>query len=93
LTSQVSNRVEKLAGISSLTIDPQLGSGQGNGGGRLTVQQRVTKDLFFSFSTDLENSTGQIVQVEYQVTPRFAVSTTRDQNGGYTVLVKMHKRF
>ena len=93
LTSQVSNRVEKLAGISSLTIDPQVGSGQGGGVGRLAVQQRVTKDLFFSFTTDLTSSTGQAVQVEYQVTPRFAVSSIRDQNGIYTVQVKLHKSF
>jgi translocation and assembly module TamB len=93
LTGQVSSRVEKLAGVSSLTIDPQVGGTQGNGGGKLAVQQRVTKNLFFTFSTDLRTSTGQTVQVEYQVSKKFALSTTRDQNGGYTVQVKVHKRF
>jgi translocation and assembly module TamB len=93
LTSQFSSRVEKLAGITSLTIDPQVGGAQGNGGGRLAVQQRVTKNLFFTFSTDVTTSTGQIVQIEYQVSQRFAVSTIRDQNGGYTVQIKVHKRF
>jgi translocation and assembly module TamB len=93
LTSQFSSRVEKLAGITSLTIDPQVGGAQGNGGGRLAVQQRVTKNLFFTFSTDLTTSTGQIVQIEYQVSQRFAVSTIRDQNGGYTVQIKLHKSF
>jgi translocation and assembly module TamB len=93
LTSQFSSRVEKLAGITSLTIDPQVGGAQGTGGGRVAVQQRVTKNLFFTFSTDLTTSTGQIVQIEYQVSQKFAVSTIRDQNGGYTVQVKVHKRF
>ena len=93
LTSQFSSRVEKLAGITSLTIDPQVGGAQGNGVGRLAVQQRVTKNLFFTFSTDLTTSTGQIVQIEYQVSQKFAVSTIRDQNGGYTVQVKVHKSF
>lgn len=65
LTSQFGSRVEKLAGISSLTIDPQVGSGQGNGVGRLAVQKRVTKNLFFTFTTDLTISTGQLVQVGY----------------------------
>ncbi|MGO8814815.1 MAG: translocation/assembly module TamB domain-containing protein [Terriglobia bacterium] len=93
LTSQFSSRVEKLAGITSLTIDPQVGGAQGNGGGRLAVQQRVTKNLFFTFSTDLTTSTGQIVQIEYQVSQKFAVSTIRDQNGGYTLQIKVHKSF
>jgi translocation and assembly module TamB len=92
LTGQFSSRVEKFAGVSSLTIDPQVGGAQGNTG-RLAVQQRVTKNLYFTFSTDLRSSTGQIVEVEYQVSKRYAVSTTRDENGGYTVEVKVHKRF
>jgi translocation and assembly module TamB len=93
LAGQLSSRVEKLAGISSLTIDPQVGGAQGNSVGRLAIQQRVTKNLFFTFSTDLTTSTGAIVQVEYQVTQRFALSTIRDQNGGYSVEVKVKKRF
>ncbi len=93
LTSQLSSRVEKLAGITSLTIDPQVGGAQGNGVGRVAIQQRVTKNLFFTFSTDLASSTDTVVQVEYQVSKRFALSTIRDQNGGYTVEVKVRKRF
>lgn len=93
LTSQFSSRVEKLPGISSLTIDPGVGGGPGNAGARLTVQQRVTKNLFFSFTTDLQNSSYEIVQVEYYLSKKYAVSTTRDQNGGYTVQIKMHKSF
>jgi hypothetical protein len=93
LTSQFSNRVEKLAGISSLTIDPNVGAGPGTAGARLTVQQRVTKNLYFSISTDLPNSADQTVQVEYQATKRFAVNATRDLNGGYTLQIKMHHRF
>lgn len=93
LASQVSSRVQKLAGISSLTIDPQVGSGQGNGIARVGVRERVTKNLYFSFSTDLANTADQTIQVEYQVSKRFAVSTMRDQNGIYTFQVKMHKSF
>ncbi len=55
------------------------------------MQQRVTKNLFFVLSTDLTTSTGQIVQIEYQVSQRFAVSTIRDQNGGYTLQIKVDK--
>ena len=85
--------MEKRAGITSLTIDRQVVGAQGNGGGRLAVQQRITENLFFTFSTDLTTSTGQIVQIEYQVSQRFALSTIRDQNGGYKVQTKVHKSF
>jgi len=93
LTGQFSSRVEKLAGITSLTIDPQVGGAQGNGGGRLAVQQRVTKNLFFTFTTDLTTTQGDIVQVEYQITKKYAVSAVASQNQGYSLEVKMHKKF
>ena len=90
---QVSNRLEKLTGISSLTIDPQIGGNQGNAGSRLAIQQRVTKNLFFTFATDVTTTQGAVVQVEYQVTPKYSVSAIRNQTGGYQVEIKSHKTF
>ena len=42
VSNQITNRVEKLAGVSQLSIDPQLGSSQQNPGARVAIQQRVT---------------------------------------------------
>ena len=90
---QVSNHLEKLTGISSLTIDPQIGGNQGNAGSRLAIQQRVTKNLFFTFATDVTTTQGAVVQVEYQVTPKYSVSAIRSQTGGYQIEIKSHKTF
>jgi hypothetical protein len=93
LAGQVGSQVGKLVGISSLTIDPQIGGNQSNPGARLAIQQRVTKNLFFTFATDVTSSQGRVVQVEYQVTPKFALSSVRNENGGYSFQVKMRKKF
>jgi translocation and assembly module TamB len=93
VSGQVSNRIQKLAGISSLTIDPQIGGNQGNGGAQLAIQQRVTKNLFFTFATDVTTTQGELIQVEYQLTPRYSVSAIRDQTGGYQLQIKARKRF
>ena len=93
LSGQVSNRLEKLTGISSLTIDPQIGGNQGNAGSQLAIQQRVTKNLFFTFATDVTNTQGEVVQVEYQVTPKYSLSAIRNQTGGYEIEIKSHKKF
>ncbi len=90
---QVSNHLEKLTGISSLTIDPQIGGNQGNAGSRLAIQQRVTKNLFFTFATDVTTTQGAVVQVEYQVTPKYSISAIRNQTGGYQIEIKSHKTF
>jgi len=93
LAGQVGSRVGKMAGISSLTIDPQMGGNQRNAGARLAIQQRVTKDLFFTFATDVTSAQGQVFQVEYQATRKYSLSAMRNQNGGYSLQVKMRKRF
>src|SRR6185436_76865 len=93
LAGQVSSRVGKLVGISSLTIDPQIGGNQRNPGARMAIQQRVTKNLFFTFATDVTSTQGQVVQVEYQVTRKYSLSAVRNQNGGYSLQAKVRKRF
>jgi translocation and assembly module TamB len=93
ISGQVSSRIQKLAGISSLTIDPQIGGNQGNAASQLAIQQRVTKNLFFTFATNINQTNGQLIQVEYQMTPRYSLSAIRDQTGGYQVQIKARKRF
>ena len=84
VSSQVTSRAAKVAGISQLSINPVLGnSSQGPPGANITVQQRVTSNLFVTFSSNLASTQGQTIQGQYQVTPRFAVSGTRDPNGGF----------
>lgn len=82
LASQVSTQIAKLAGISSLTIDPLLGGNNQNPSARVAIQQRVTKNFIFTFSTDVTNPQAEIVQGQYQINNHWSVSATRDQYGG-----------
>jgi translocation and assembly module TamB len=83
VSGQVTSRVEKIAGISHLSVDPTLGNGQQNAGATITVQHRVTSKIFVTFSTDVTATQRQVIQFQYQATPRMSVSGTRDQNGGF----------
>jgi hypothetical protein len=91
--SQVTNSVQKLAGISSLQIDPLLGGNNQNPSARVALQQRVTKNFLFTFSTDISQPGSQIVQGDYQINKRWSVSVARDQVGGVSVDGKFHKKF
>ncbi len=90
---QVSNSVQKLAGISSLQIDPTLGGNGQNPSARVAIQQRVTKNLLFTFSTDVSQPGSEMVQGEYQINKHWSVSMSRDQLGGVSVDGKYHTRF
>ncbi|HEX4285577.1 MAG TPA: translocation/assembly module TamB domain-containing protein [Terracidiphilus sp.] len=87
VSSQVTSRVSKIAGISQLSINPVLAgsNAQGPPGANVTIQQRVTSNLFVTFSTNVASTQSQTIQGQYQVSPRVAVSATRDPNGGFAV--------
>jgi len=94
LSSQVTGRIAKFAGISQLQVDPGLGSNSGqNPGARITVQQRVTSNLFVTFTTDVTSTQRQGVQVEYNLNRRWSLNGLRDQNGGFTVGGRYKKDF
>ncbi len=85
VSSQVTSRVSKVAGISQLSINPVLagGTSQGPPGANVTIQQRVTGNLFVTFSSNVASTQNQTIQGQYQISPRVGVSATRDQNGGF----------
>ncbi|PYX83974.1 MAG: hypothetical protein DMG68_21515, partial [Acidobacteria bacterium] len=56
VASQVSSGIQKLAGLSSLSIDPTLGGNDPNPGARIALQKRVTKNFFFTFATDVTST-------------------------------------
>ena len=93
VSSQITNRVEKLAGVSQLSIDPQLGSSQQNPGARVAIQQRVTSKIFVTFSTDVTSTESQVVQLEYQVNRKTSFSAVRDQNGGFSFQTTFRKQW
>ena len=91
--SQVSGGVQKLAGLSSLSIDPTLGGNNSNPGARVAMQKRVTSGFLFTFATDVTSTQREIIQGEYKFNKRWSASVTRDENGGFAVDGKYHKRY
>jgi len=85
VSSQVTSRVSKIAGISQLSISPVLAgsSSQGPPGAVITIQQRVTGNLFVNYSTNVASTQSQTIQGQYRISPRVSLSATRDPNGGF----------
>ena len=84
VSSQVTSRISKVAGISQLSINPVLSNGASQqAGANITIQQRVTGNLFVTFSNNVGSTQTQTIQGQYQLSPRVAISATRDPNGGF----------
>jgi len=89
----VAGKLENVTGISQLTIDPLATNSQGNVGSQVAIQERVTGSLLLTVSTDVTNTQGQTVELEYQVNRRTSITALRDQNGGYAIGLRVHKEF
>jgi translocation and assembly module TamB len=89
----VTSGVQNLAGLSSLQIDPLLGGNNPNPSARIALQQRVTKNFLFTFSTDVSQPGQEVVEGDYQINKRWSVTVTRDQLGGVTVAGRLHTKF
>ncbi len=91
VSSQVTSRLSKIAGISQLSIDPELGGNGKTPGAEIAIQQRVTSKIYVDFATDIASTQNQTIRLEYHASPRLSVSATRDQNGGFGFDTKIKK--
>ena len=91
VSSQVTSRLEKVAGISHLSVDPLLSCNQQGQGSCVTVHQRVTSQIFVTFQTDVTSVQNETIELQYQPSPRLTLSGTRDQNGGFGFDARIHK--
>jgi translocation and assembly module TamB len=93
VSQQVTNRIEQFAGISQILVDPVFSGNLRDPGVRITVQQRVTGNLFVTYATDGASTQRQMLKVEYQATPRLVFSGIRDQNGGFAFDVRIKRNW
>jgi translocation and assembly module TamB len=94
LNATVSNRAQKLFGISRIKIDPQVGGPENNPNARLTIEQQVANNITLTYITNLAQSAQQVIQVEYNVNRDVSIIAVRDENGvvGFDVRIRKRKR-
>ncbi len=95
LNATVSNRVQKLFGVSRIKIDPQgltTETSSTQTGPAVTIEQQVKNDLTLTYTTNVAQASQQIIQVEYNVTRNVSIVAVRDQNGVVSFDVRVRQR-
>ncbi|HYM77844.1 MAG TPA: translocation/assembly module TamB domain-containing protein [Candidatus Dormibacteraeota bacterium] len=95
INSTVSSRMEKLFGVSRIKIDPQGLTTETNPtarGPQITIEQEFANNLSLSYSTNVSQSSQQIIQGEYYINRNVSVLGTRDQNGVVSFDVRVRQR-
>ncbi|MGA8619946.1 MAG: translocation/assembly module TamB domain-containing protein [Candidatus Sulfotelmatobacter sp.] len=84
LNTTVSNRLQRLFGASNIKIDPQGLTTETNpisNGPQITIEQEFANHISITYSTNVSQSSEQIIQGEYYVNRNVSAVGTRDQNG------------
>jgi len=96
ISTGIGGRIEHLFGISQFRVDPFVAgtATDPNAAARVTIQQRVARDLTITYSTNAATSNQyQMIQVEYAVKQNMSIVFLRDINGTYGFDVKFVKHF
>lgn len=95
INSTVSSRMQKLFGVSRIKIDPQGLTTETNPtarGPQVTIEQQFANNISLTYSTNVSQSSEQIIQGEYYFTRNVSVVGMRDQNGVVSFDVRIRRR-
>jgi len=95
INQTVSNRMQKLFGVSRIKIDPQGLTTETNPtarGPQVTIEQQFANNLSLTYSTNVSQSSQQIIQGEYYFSRNISAVGTRDQNGVVSFDVRVRRR-
>ena len=95
INSTVSSRMQKLFGVSRIKIDPQGLTTETNPtarGPQITIEQEFANNLSLTYSTNVSQSSQQIIEGEYYFNRNVSVVGSRDQNGVVSFDVRVRRR-
>ena len=95
LNATATSRMQRLFGVSRIKIDPQGLTTETNPTGRgpqVTIEQEFANNLSLSYSTNVSQSSQQIIRGEYYFTRNVSVVGTRDQNGVVSFDMRIRRR-
>ena len=95
LNTTVSSRLQRLFGASNIKIDPQGLTSETNpvsNGPQITIEQEFANNVSLTYSTNVSQSSEQIIQGEYYFNRNLSVVGTRDQNGVVSFDLRIRRR-
>lgn len=97
LNSAISNRAQHLFGISHIKINPQGISTettptQNNPYPAVTIEQQVRDNLTIAYTTNVNQTSQQIIQGEYNISKNLSIVGIRDYNGVVSFEVRIRQR-
>jgi translocation and assembly module TamB len=93
VASPVAGRLQRFFGITKLKIDLSLIGVENNPQARLTLEQQITRDITFTYITNVTNSNPQVVRVEWALNRKWSAIAVREENGLFGLDFLYKRRF
>ena len=85
LADPVTSRLQRVFGLTQFKIDPAFTTGTSIPTASLTLQQRITNNLTFTYVSAVNDPNSTIIRIELAFNPRYSAVATRDQNGIFSI--------
>lgn len=85
VANPVGNRLQRVFGITQLKIDPSFTTGSSVPTARLALQQRITKNLTFTYVQAIDTPNSTTIRMEWAFSPMWSAVATRDQFGLFSL--------
>ena len=93
IASPVAGRLQRFFGVSRLKIDPSFSGVENNPQARLTLEQQITREITFTYITNVTSSNPQVVRIEWAFSRQWSVIAVRDENGLFGLDFLYKRRF
>jgi translocation and assembly module TamB len=95
LNETVNNRVHRLFGVSHIRVDPnglETATSPVTNGPAVTIEEQVKDNLTITYTTDISQTSQQIIQGVYNVSRNVSIVGIRDQNGVLSFDIRIRRR-
>ena len=95
LNATLNNRAQRLFGNSRIKIDPQgleTETSPTQNGPAVTIEQQVKDNITLTYTTNVAQTSQQIIRAEYNISRNVSIVAIRDQNGVVSFDVKIRRR-
>jgi translocation and assembly module TamB len=94
VANPLASRVQRVFGLSEFKIDPSIAGSNGQPSARVTLQQKIARNLTFTYITDVTQTNNEIVRVQFDINSKASAVALRDYNGNVSVelFYKFQKR-
>ena len=85
VANPLASRVQRVFGLTQFKIDPSFSGSNGQPDARVTLQEKIASNITFTYITDVTQTNGQIVRIQWDLTNNLSAVGLRDFNGNVSI--------